>query len=268
VSWTDTGATLLPTGQPAWAANGFRNWAPELHWVDDRAVAWYTSANGSDTLSIGVTAATIPGNAGILGPYADLGIPLVEHPDGVIDANFFEDDDGSRWLTYKIDGNAYGRPTPVFVRQLAPDGLSFEVGSVPVQILVNDPATWEGGVVEATWLIHRNGWYYLFYSGNVYDWRYRTGVARAASVLGPYEKRGEPILANNERWVGPGHGSVVAVGDQDYFVYHAWTNDGAGFELAGAGRQVLVDRIDWVDDWPVIHDGTPSRTPQPWPGAE
>jgi beta-xylosidase len=110
--------------------------------------------------------------------------------------------------------------------------------------------------------------YYLFYSGNVYDYRYRTGVARASSLLGPYTKHGAPILANSAQWVGPGHGSVVAVGAKDYFVYHAWTNAGNGTQVAAAGRQVLVDRIDWQGGWPVIHNGTPSSTPQPWPGDD
>jgi hypothetical protein len=29
----------------------------------------------------------------------------------------------------------------------------------------------------------------------------------------------------------------------------------------------LVDRIEWTEGWPTIHDGSPSRTWQPWPGA-
>jgi arabinan endo-1,5-alpha-L-arabinosidase len=87
-------------------------------------------------------------------------------------------------------------------------------------------------------------------------------------LLGPWEKHGAPILGNNERWVGPGHGSVVRIGNVDYFVYHAWTNAGDGTHLQAQGRHVLVDRIDWAEGWPVIHDGSPSRTPQPWPGSE
>jgi GH43 family beta-xylosidase len=261
VLWSDTAAAILPAGKPAWAANGFRNWAPEIHRVGSSYVAYFTTVNGGDVLSIGAAHAT-----DVLGPYTDIGGPLVEHPDGVIDATFFEDDDGSRWLFYKIDGNAKGAPTPIFVRQLADDGLSFAASSAPVEVLTNQSSTWEGGVVEAPWVVKREGLYFLFYSGNVYDHRYRTGVARANALLGPYEKRGAPILANNERWVGPGHGTVIRTGSMDYFVYHAWTNAGDGTHLASAGRHVLVDRIEWQDGWPAIHDGTPSRTPQPWPG--
>jgi GH43 family beta-xylosidase len=262
VFWTDTGAAILPDGKPGWAANGGRNWAPELHRVGTDFVAYYTSVNGNNVLSIGGAFASAP-----TGPYTDFGAPLVEHPSGVIDASFFEDDDGSRWLTYKIDGNAQGQPTPILLRKLAPDGRSFAPGSTETEILRNAPGTWEGGVVEAQWIVKRGGRYFMFYSGNVYDHRYRTGVARADSLTGPWTKRGDPILENNERWVGPGHGSVVRAGTTDYFVYHAWQNAGNG-QAAPGGRHVLVDRIRWEDGWPAIHDGTPSRSPQPWPGEE
>jgi arabinan endo-1,5-alpha-L-arabinosidase len=109
--------------------------------------------------------------------------------------------------------------------------------------------------------VKRDGTYYLFYSGNVYDHRYRTGVARATTLAGGrYEKHGAPILKNNARWVGPGHGSVVRAGTADYYVYHAWTNAGDGTALRSAGRQVLLDRVRWEGGWPAIHDGAPSTT--------
>ena len=60
----------------------------------------------------------------------------------------------------------------------------------------------------------------------------------------------------------------MPVGDKDYFVYHAWTNAGDGTQLSSGGRQILVDRIEWIDGWPSISDGSPSHTPQPWPGQD
>jgi GH43 family beta-xylosidase len=258
VLWSDTGAAVLPNGKPAWAANGFRNWAPELHRVGDHFVAYFTTVNGANVLSIGAAWADDP-----LGPYVESAGPLVEHPLGVIDASYY-DDSGTPYLTYKIDGNSQGKPTPIFIRRLTPDGLAF--AGEPVQILTNDPNTWEGGVVEAQWLVRRDDYYYLLYSGNVYDHRYRTGVARSADLFGPYEKLGPPILANNERWVGPGHGTLLPVDGLDQFVYHAWTNAGNGTHDGDKGRHVLVDRVVWENGWPRIHDGTPGRSLQPWPG--
>ena len=259
VLWNDTGAVVLPNGKPAWAANGNRNWAPELHRVGDQFVVYFTTVNGANVLSIGAAYAADP-----LGPYVETGGPLLEHPLGVNDATYLSSD-GAPYLVYKIDGNSQGQPTPILIRQLAPDGLSF-VGA-EVTILVNDGNTWEGGVVEAPWVVQRGGFHYMFYSGNVYDHRYRTGVARSLGPLGPYEKLGPPILGNNERWVGPGHGSVVAVQGLDYLVYHSWVNAGDGTHDGAKGRHVLVDPIVWEDGWPRIHDGTPSRSPQLWPGV-
>lgn len=261
VLWSDTGAAILPDGKPTWAANGNRNWAPELHQRNDRYLAYFTSVDANNVLSVGVAHADSP-----LGPYAETEGPLVQHPLGVIDASFIVDDD-TPYLLYKIDGNSQGQPTPILARQLAPDGLHFADGSSETQLLVNDKNTWEGGVIEAPWLVHRDDYYYLLYSGNVYDHRYRTGVARSPALLGPYEKLGAPLLTNNDHWVGPGHGSLVRVANLDYFVYHAWKNAGDGTQNQDAGRQILVDRVRWNDGWPTIHDGSPSRSEQRWPGV-
>jgi GH43 family beta-xylosidase len=261
VLWQDTGAHVLPGGKAPWSANGFRNWAPEIHEVGGRFIVYFTAVNGGNVLSIGAAVADAP-----TGPFTDRGGPLVEHPQGVIDASYFRDLDGKHYLTYKIDGNSVGQPTPIYIRELAADGLSFAPGSQQVEILRNAPGTWEGGVVEAQWMIEREGTYYLFYSGNVYDSRYRTGVARATSPTGPFEKLGGPILSNDARWVGPGHGSVVRIGDRWYFVYHAWSNNGGGGNDTSRGRQILVDEITFADGWPRIHDGTPSEGLLPWPG--
>lgn len=259
VMWGDTGAVVLPQGKPAWAANGGRNWAPEMHKVGDNYIVYFTTVNGGNVLSIGAAYASDP-----VGPYTETAGPLVEHPLGVIDATYLYSG-GTPYLIYKIDGNSQGKATPIKIRQLAADGLSFAGNEV--QIMSNDANSWEGGVVEAQWIVERDGFHYMFYSGNVYDNRYRTGVARSVGPLGPYEKLGAPILANNERWVGPGHGSVVTVHGLDYFVYHAWANAGNGKNDGAKGRQVLVDRIVWENGWPRIHDGTPSRMQQPWPGV-
>lgn len=258
VMWQQTGTSVLPGGKAPWSANGGRNWAPEIHQVGTKFVAYFTAVNSANVLSIGAASAD-----SIEGPYTDRGGPLSQHAQGVIDPSFFRDTDGTPYLTYKIDGNSVGQPTPIYIRKLTADGLSFAAG--PVEILRNSPTTWEGGVVEAQWIVKHDGMYYLFYSGNVYDHRYRTGVARASSVTGPYTKKGAPILTNNARWVGPGHGSVVTIDGAMHFVYHAWAANADGTNGPG-GRRVLVDKITWgADGWPTIGSGSPSTTKQVWP---
>jgi arabinan endo-1,5-alpha-L-arabinosidase len=246
VSWRDTGASIFPSGKPPWANNGERNWAPEIHVLGPRAfVAYYTAADADDRLAIGVAHATAP-----TGPWIDEGHPLIRHPIGVIDPTFFADDDGQQYLYWKVDGNQRGEPTPILVRPLAADGRSFVPSTRAREVLRNDPASFEGGVVEAPSLVRKGGLYYLFYSANVYDGRYVTGVARARSPFGPFEKEDRPLLESNDRWLGPGHGSVVRTGGEDWFVHHAWPATGTGEINEKAGRWVLLDRVRWSDGWP------------------
>lgn len=251
VGWQDTGVSVLPSGKASWSANGGRNWAPELHKVGSNFLAYFTAVNGNDVLSIGVASAT-----SMLGPFTTTSGPLVENPVGIIDPNFFEDDNGIRYVLQKVDGNSVGRATPITIRQMNADGLSYADGTGFVELIRNSLG-WENGIVEAPWLIKRNGKYYLFYSGNNYNYRYRTGVARADNILGPYEKKGDPILVNNDAWVGPGHGSVVTAHGTDYFFFHAWPALPNGTEDRSRGRLGHLAMITWgADGWPTIGTGS------------
>ena len=262
VKWTDTGEAIFPDGKPPWASDGNRNWAPEIHELGPASfVAYYTASDEHHKLAIGVAYAPHP-----LGPWTDRGRPLVQHAIGVIDATFFADDDGKNFLYWKVDGNQRGLPTPIMVQELGADGRSFAPRSSPVEVLTNDASSWEGPVVEAPWIVKRDGAYFMFYAGNVYDDRYRTGVARAPSPTARFTKSGSPILANNAKWVGPGHGSVVRAGATDWFVHHAWTTDASGQINRGSGRQVLLDAIVWKrDGWPSFAGGSSAIGPGPLP---
>jgi arabinan endo-1,5-alpha-L-arabinosidase len=139
------------------------------------------------------------------------------------------------------------------VRALAPDGLSFAGAA---QTLFANDRPWESKVVEGPWVVLRNGVYYLFYAAGEYDTAgYCTGVARARSPLGPFEKCPHPVLTSHGGWSGPGHGCVIAdaAGD-DWFVYHAWQGD----KIARHGsqdrwpRMALAARIHWQGEWPTF----------------
>lgn len=263
VSWTATDHYILPPGGASWSSTTEFRWAPEIHEVGAGFVAYFVSADGNGKRAIGAASASDP-----LGPYTVSAAPLVTDPVGVIDPTYVRDHDGTGYLIYKFAGSSVGKPTPIYLRELAPDGLSFAPGSAPIELIRND-LPWEGPLVEAPWVIEHGGSYYLFYSGNVYDQRYRVGVARASSIRGPYTKHGAPILGNNARWLGPGHNSSVTVDGIDYLVYHAWHATADGTPDQTKGRVLLVDRIDWVDGWPQIDgDGTPSMSARARPGLD
>ena len=131
-------------------------------------------------------------------------------------------------------------------------------------------------MVEGPWIIFRDPFYYMFYSGNGYQSpHYYTGVARSFSVTGPYEKQEvqekDVFLhtnlemfdaGENSTFVGPGHGSAILVGEDWWFVYHSWRWDQVG---EAPGRVLLLDKINWdeTSGWP--HIGTPSVKSTPAP---
>ena len=86
---------------------------------------------------------------------------------------------------------------------------------------------WEGGLVEGVSILKRNGYYYAIYAADGCcgtGCTYATGVARAKTLQGPWEKfSGNPILTNNDTWKCPGHGTAVQDDKGRYFfLYHAY----------------------------------------------
>lgn len=265
IHWHLTDSYILPAGGAPWSATSKYRWAPEIHQIGDGFVAYFVSADGGGQRAIGAAPADDP-----LGPYTMEGKPLLTGSIGVIDPNFFRTKGGNNYLLWKVAGTSVGQPTPIYIRKLGPRGLGFASGSKAIELIRNDPSSWEGSTTEAPWLIAHGGMYYLFYSGNAIDARYRVGVARASNLTGPYTKLGHPILGNNKTWVGPGHNAIAQVGGMDYIIYHAWPTKADGTRDTSRGRLLMVDRIHWGQSgWPSIgDDGTPSATLQPAPGAD
>ena len=194
-------------------------WAPEIHFVDNRYIIYFTARDiSTDKLCIGAAY-----SYSHLGPYKDIGQPLVEDEDqvnGVLDPHHFSDSDGTPYLLWKTDDNYIGKNSSIYIRQINQDGLSFDEGK-GISKLLSATLEWEICIAEGPWMIYRNGFYYLFYSGNwCFGIGYGVGVARSKDLLGPYEKFGERILhtdfetydkGENTTFVGPGHCSVVEV---------------------------------------------------------
>lgn len=252
-AWTAHGKLL--SAHPAWAKSDF--WAPEIHAVGGRYVAYFSARGADGMLAIGAASADAPA-----GPFTSLATPLIHDASmGLIDASEITTADGN-FVLWKEDGNAIGKPTPIHAQRLAADGLSV---TGPVATLITNDLAWEGKVTEGPFMVAHGGMYYLFYSGNSYaNATYAVGVARASSPMGPFTKRGDPILVTNSDWVGPGHCSVVdAPGGETAIVYHAWKH--GCVNTAGCGRETLVDLLHWDDDgWPSI-PLAPSHTSRPRP---
>ncbi len=254
VHWSDAGHIFPSASKPSWAVSDF--WAPEVHAIGSGFVAYFTARHMDGRLSIGAATAPSP-----TGPFTDLGHPLVQNATlGVIDPTEFDDAAGNHYLVWKVDGNAAAQPTPIFAQKLAADGKSL-IGAA-TELITNDEA-WEGPCVEGPWVVANGGYYYLFYSGSVYNQgSYAVGVARAQNPLGPYQKLGSPILSQDGAWAGPGHCSVVTAPSGDtVIVYHAWVGGQIG---GGPGRVMLVDQVEWSGGWPHVLEA-PSDHSRPMP---
>lgn len=251
VNWTLEGAVFERA--PEWSAGSY--WAPEIAEHDGRFFVYYTARRKNGPLCVAVATAPRP-----QGPYTDHG-PMVCQEVGSIDAMPIAGEDGHRYLVWKEDGNSRKLPTPLWAQRMTDDGTKL-VGE-RVELLRNE-AKWEGHLIEGPFLLRRNGWFYMFYSAGACCGRgcnYRLGVARSRSLLKGWERYPDnPILAANEHWKCPGHGSIVSDGrGRDFLLYHAYHP--VDFEYAG--RQALLDEVTWdeTSGWPSINGGRgPSAT--------
>jgi len=243
--WTAAGAIFPQT--PTWATGSF--WAPELVYDHSRIVVYYVGRKRNGPLCVAAATASRPE-----GPYTDHG-PLVCQPDGSIDPSMARDENGHPFLIWKEDGNSIHQPTPIWAQPLTSDLL--HVTGSKTQLLVNDPSTWEGGVVEAPFILRHANRFYLFYAGNAccgVACRYAEGVARADHLLGPWTKDpSNPIIRPNAAWKCPGHGTAVETpSGNDYFIYHAYPAAGTVY----LGRESVLDPIVWTKNgWPTINNG-------------
>jgi len=249
--------------RPRWASHDF--WAPEFVEHAGRWLVFYNArrkgapaTEGADEppQCIGVATA-----ARITGPYRDSGAPVYCNSVGAIDPFAARDENGRLTLLWKEDGNSAGLPTRILGQPLSEDGTRLLSGTTPTQLFANDPASWEGSVVEAPTIVRRNGFFYMLYAGNLCcgpPCTYAEGVARSRKLLGSYRRRpGNPILTGNPSLKCPGHGSVVSdvTTGRDSFLYHAYRTGPHFF----VGRQLILDDVNWGSDgFPTLGSGSPS----------
>jgi len=271
VAWSHRG-DALPV-KPGWASRTQDFWAPHVALHDGRYYMYYSakpdSALTDETrgLCLAVATATRPE-----GPFTDMGRPLQCGPGFVnIDPFSYADPRTGRRLLYW--GSGFG---PIKVQELGEDRISFAAGSRPADLIAvdptDDPANYRR-LVEGAWLLWREPYYYMFFSGdnccgpNIH---YAALIARSRSATGPFEimpERRGVVLERNARWIGPGHNSVVRdSAGTDWIVYHAVDSRQTRTrpqDEVNTRRVMLIDRIVWENGWPRIAGPTegPQRPP-------
>ena len=277
VKWADVpGVISRPTWNDSTKADGTKDyyslWAADVNYFDGKYVCYYASAlwgNGTRT-GIGVAVGTSPTK------FTDKGKLFRSTEIGVknsIDACYVEEFDKK----YIIWGSFHD----ICMAELTDDGLAIKDFS-PLENPQPD-GSWKrhkgvtklaGGAFEGAMIYKRGKYYYLFCSvGSCCEGEnstYRTVVGRATKLTGPYTNKQGGQLTNNNyttiirgndgdtgRWKGPGHNSEIIEDDegQTWLLYHSYDRNN-NFN----GRVMLLDKITWVNDWPVVNDGYPSSS--------
>ena len=274
VDWEFLGDALPE--KPDWARTTQDFWAPSVICDGETYFMYYSATPDVCHHHERGHALAVATSKSPAGPFVDMGMPLLLGAGfEYIDPMAFDDPVTGRHLLYWGSGFQ-----PIKVQELASDRMSFAADSSPIDLI------WPNGengsfprLVEAAWVIERNGFYYLFYSGDNCcgpDAEYGVMVARSESPVGPFETleeaKGVPhslILIRNDRWLAPGHNSIAEDDAGDlWIVYHAIDVDRPRQTQAdeiNSRRILLMDRIEWDDDWPFV--GTPSHTPQQRPSV-
>ncbi|KAI9700156.1 MAG: hypothetical protein M1820_006938 [Bogoriella megaspora] len=222
-------------------------WAPDINQLDDGTFVIYYAAQKANFTGgpggehsvhcIGMATSSKP--TGPFEPDSDAPFLCDDERGGAIDPAGFRDDDGTRWLVYKVDGNNFGnggscnnedgvQKTPIYLVQLDSDTGCAQVGD-PVFLLQNEEL--DGPLVEAPSLgKSESGHYVLFFSSGCYsDPTYDTSYAISTTgIKGPYRKLGPLITSDSSQppIEAPGGGDIAA--DGVHFVFHggAVTVDG------------------------------------------
>jgi arabinan endo-1,5-alpha-L-arabinosidase len=247
--------------KPQWASRTQDFWAPHVAKVEGRYLLYYSAkpdvalADPAQGLCLAVATAERPE-----GPFTDSGRPLLCGPGFVnIDPMLFDDPATGRRLLYWGSGFA-----PVKVQEMTADGLAFVPGSAPIDLVApvatDDPANYRR-LVEGAWVTYREGWYYLFFSGDNCcgpNAHYAVMVARARSATGPFAvkpENGGVILEASPGWIAPGHNAVIAKGGETFILYHAVdaARPRARPEDEIISRRVMLTaRLGWRDGWPEL----------------
>lgn len=242
--------------KPAWANQTQNFWAPHVVFADGKYIMYYSAdPNARTGLCLAVATATNPA-----GPFVDKGAPLKCGGGFVnIDPMAFDDPATGKLLLYWGSGFE-----PIKVQELAPDRINFAANSQPVNLIFpinsSDPNQYRD-LVEGAWVTVRNGYYYMFFSGDdcCTTAHYAVMVARSRSATGPFEVLPENngvIIKGNDKWLGPGHNAVIRDDkSRDWMIYHAYhPND------RNRGRVMIMDLLVYgADGWVRVQAGEPTK---------
>lgn len=251
---------------PSWIDDHFSDgalpdnlWAPEVYEHDGTYYLYYSASRfgTDDSLTALATNVTLdPTDPDY--EWVDQGLVVESPVSGLpgdarfnaIDAGIVEDEDGNPFMA--IGSFWYG----IFLVPLEwpsgkpVDGWQEQTVNIADRFVAGNP-------IEAPYITHRDGYYYLFVSFGACcqgaDSTYQVAVGRSESVTGPYlDREGQDMYGGGGTILLEEHGAVVGPGGQsvfgDYLAFHYYD---ASNEEIPYFPTLGIQRLDWVDGWPV-----------------
>lgn len=230
IGWRYEGVALEARKDDGWDADLI--WAPDVAFRDGQFYMYYTGGRtGADgdidwsTMRIGLATSREPTGSFVRSTRN----PILTPPfgNGVIDPEFFADDDGKDYLYYVVQDQAPEHWEGIRVQRVADMVRLYDDAKV-----IDPTVDWEENIVEAPTVFKANGYYYLLYSGGGSEYGQNVGYAfsRAPMASGKAGDRGwvkypedtapQALIERGEKWAD------IAVGSTSLF--------------RGPGRQLYV----------------------------
>jgi arabinan endo-1,5-alpha-L-arabinosidase len=263
VFWESAGKVF--DSVPTWATQavpGASNvWAPDISRVEGGYRLYYAvSTFGSNRSVIGLaTAQTLDPQDPAHG-WVDQGMVLQSREErngfNAVDPCVVVDREGKAWLFFgSFWSGIHAVALDAKTGKLEEDSRTIAIARRP-----------RASAIEAPFVVHRDGWYYLFVSfdqsANGVDSTYKIMVGRSKRITGPYVDRagesmlrggGTLMLASYGQWRGPGHNAVLRDGASDWLVHHTYDAENSTVPT------LQVRPLLWADDgWPLAGE--------PWAG--
>jgi arabinan endo-1,5-alpha-L-arabinosidase len=265
--WTRCGAVFpeIPEWIQQMSPKTEELWAPDISYFDGLYHLYYAfSVFGKNTSGIALATNETLDQASPRYKWVDRGLVLRSFASddfNAIDPNLVLDKKGEAWLSFGsfwtgIKMRHLDRKTGLLSKT---DSKLYSLASRTVAPRTeprNPDLPPDSEAIEAPFIFHHAGYYYLFVSWDLCcrgtKSTYRTMVGRSINVTGPFVDRegkpmldggGSPLLAATSEWLGPGGESLLHLPDEDLIVFHAYS--------AVDGHPALhISTLGWKDGWP------------------
>ena len=196
-----------------------------------------------------------------IGPYGIINCGDGRSTYNAIDPHLFIDNDNTPWLSF---GSTWGGIKLVKLQALSlkegflkiPQKEPYNYMTLAKRNIVSEADP----VLEASYIVYRSGYYYLFMSHNKCcpgeTSKYKIMVGRSARIEGPYVDKsggqllfgeGSLVIDRDGKYIGTGHADVFYENNSHYLVHHAYDSENNYVPVLN------IRKLKWDSEgWPTI----------------